>query len=89
MEEIKSSARESKRRSKTQKTRDDNFDEKIHAVADISQEGSQLQCNGAAVADPRQVSDRLNYMRMPEQMTKFGMLEPHQFDSLKWMAALD
>ena len=28
-------------------------------------------------------------MHQPTQMNAFGTLEPHQFDALKWMAALD
>ena len=39
--------------------------------------------------DPRSHSDRLTHIRQPTMMNAFGQLEPHQFDSLKWLVSLD
>ena len=39
--------------------------------------------------DPRRVQDRVDYISQPKMMGGEGcVLHPHQFDSLKWMAAL-
>ena len=39
--------------------------------------------------DPRRVQDRVDYISQPKMMSgEDCVLHPHQFDSLKWMAAL-
>ena len=55
-------ARDSKRKSKQAKL-SSNLEEQ-ERIADLA-------------ADPRALSDRLNYIRQPTQMCAYGTLEPH------------